>query len=160
MGMGANIEHRTLNIEHRTRGLFPWLLVVGCWLLGVAPAALAGEPVLTCEPQALKGLPGEPLEVELTAVSDRATPMHLLIPSVSNLVLRTVERIPIQRADDGRYVQKRVVLWQGVESGSAMVTNLCTDLGGATNRFPSIEITIAPVEPALPPSPPPEEEGE
>ena len=169
-GVGANIppsprlrrasEHRTLNIQRRSRGLFPWLLVVGYWLLGVAPAAWGGEPVrLTCEPRSLSGVPGEPLAVELTAVSDRAVPLNLHVPAVSNLVLCTVERVPIQRAEDGRYVQKRIVLWQGVEAGSSPVTNLCADMAGATNRFPSIDVTITAVEPAAPP-PPPKEDAE
>jgi len=163
--MGANIEHRTSNVEHRTRGVISYQCSVfsvqwvrGLLLLFVASVVCAGDVELTCEPQALEGMPGEPLEVEVTATSDRATPMHLFVPAVSNLVLRTVEKIPIQRSDDGRFVQKRVILWQGVESGSTVVTNLCADLAGATNRFPSIEVTVTAVEPVLPPPPPPPEE--
>jgi hypothetical protein len=132
------------------------MLVIGCWVLGVAPLVVARESVrLTCEPRLLSGVPGEPLVVELTAMSDRAVPMNLHIPAVSNLVLCTVERVPIQRAEDGRYVQKRIVLWQGIEAGSSQVTNLCADMAGSTNRFPSIDVTITAVEPASPPPPPP-----
>ncbi len=158
---------RTSNVEHRTRGVisdqcsvFSVQRASALLLLFVASVAFAGDVELRCEPQALKGMPGEPLEVEVTATSDRATPMHLFIPAVSNLVLRTVEKIPIQRAEDGRFVQKRVILWQGVESGSTVVTNLCADLAGGTNRFPSIEVTITAVEPASPPPPPTEEDAE
>ena len=89
-----------------------------------ATVALAGEPLITCEPQELRGIPGEPLQLEITIETDRAAPIHLRIPAVSNLVLRTVEKIPIQRTESGRYVQKRIILWQGIEAGSVTLTNL------------------------------------
>jgi hypothetical protein len=69
-------------------------------------------------------------------------------------MLRTVEKVPIQRTKEGRYVQKRIIIWQGVEAGSTAVTNLAVQLGAATQLFPSLEITVDAVEPAAPPEKP------
>ena len=62
------------------------------WKIGLlallAGTAIAGESVvLKCEPQILRGMPGEPLKLELTIKTSRAIPARVLIPSVSNLVL-------------------------------------------------------------------------
>lgn len=127
---------------------------------------LAGKPVLTVEPRELRGLPGEPLQIELTIETDHVTPIQLRIPVVSNLVLRTVEKIPIRRTDEGRYIQKRIVIWQGVEAGSITLTNLTALFQGlehfvpnigkekpvATQLLPSIGITINDITPAKPPA--------
>jgi len=89
-----------------------------------AAAALAGEPVITCEPRELRGVPGQPLQLEITITADRASPIQLRIPRIENLHLRTVEKIPIQRTKEGRYTQKRILIWQGLETGSVTLTNL------------------------------------
>ncbi len=153
----SNIEHRTLNIEGRNRQdvtrqrLWRWVLLVLC----AAVTTYAGEPIeLTRDPAVLHGLPGEPLLVELTTDTAKAWPMHLQVPAVSNLVLHTVERIPIQRTPEGRFVQKRIILWQGVEAGTSSLTNLRAEVNGTIHHFPPLEITISAVEPAAPPSPP------
>lgn len=107
----------------------------------LAGTTRAGEPVLTVEPRELHGLPGEPLQVELTIETDHVTPIQLRIPAVSNLVLRTVEKIPIRRTDDGCYIQKRIVIWQGIEAGSVTLTNLTVNfqcLEPAAAKVPSI----------------------
>jgi hypothetical protein len=117
-----------------------------------AATALAGGPKITCEPRELRGMPGEPLQVELRVETDHAVPMQLRIPSVSNLVLRTVEKIPIRRTPDGRFVQKRIVIWQGVEVGSVALTNLMIQTSAATQLCPIIGITIDEVVPATPPA--------
>ena len=118
----------------------------------VATGALAGPPKITCEPVELSGVPGEPLRLELAVETDHAVPMQLRIPAVSNLVLRTVEKIPIQRMPDGRFIQKRIVIWQGVEAGSVTLTNLVIQAGSATQLLPPIEITINEVVPVAPPA--------
>ena len=118
-----------------------------------ATSVLAGEPKITCEPRELRGVPGEPLQVELTVETDRAAPIHLRSPSISNLVLRTVEKIPSQSTPDGRYVQKRIIIWQGLEAGSITLTNLTAVSQGSEEKFPDIGITIDAVEPADPPQP-------
>ena len=140
------------------------------FILGVliATNVLAGEPHLTVEPRELRGVPGEPLRVELTAETDRANPIQLRVPAVSNLVLRTVEKVPITRTAEGTYIQKRIVIWQGVEAGSITLTNLTIVFQGLENntgessassqglenfeaKFPTLGITVDEVTPALPP---------
>lgn len=116
--------------------------------------AWAGPPRLAVTPQELSGIPGQPLRVELTVETDRAEPVQLKIPAVSNLVLRAVEKVPIQRTKAGTYVQKRIVIWQGVEAGSATVTNLTAVFQTLENVFPNIGITVDAVEPAATPKKP------
>jgi len=89
-----------------------------------AAVTLAGEPVITCEPRELRGVPGQPLQLEITVTADRAAPIQLHIPRIGNLHLRRVEKIPIQRTKEGRYTQKRILIWQGLEAGSVTLTNL------------------------------------
>jgi len=136
-----------------------WGLVVVALACGVSLDVLAGGAVeLRAEPRSVSGVPGAPLRVVLTVVTERATPLHLRIPAVSNLVLRTVERVPIRLTEEGQYVQRRTILWQGVEAGSTTITNLLAEMSGATNVFPAVDIAIEAVEPAMPPPPPVEEE--
>lgn len=120
-------------------------------LLLLGGISLAGEPVLTLDPRVLRGVPGEPLQIELTIETADTLPVRLLVPSISNLTVRTVERIPIRRTDDGRFVQKRVVIWQGLEAGSTTLTNLLAETSAGRFAFPSVKITVDPVEPAKPP---------
>jgi hypothetical protein len=118
----------------------------------LAATSLASEPVLTCEPRELRGVPGEPLRAELTVETDRAVPIQLRIPAVSNLVLYTVEKIPIRRTKTETFIQKRIIIWQGVEAGPVTLTNLTAVFQGSEQIFPNIGITIDPVEPAVPPA--------
>lgn len=141
-----------------------WKIII---LSLAATSVLAGEPTITCKPRKLRGVPGEPLQVELMVETDRAAPIQLRIPAVSNLFLRTVEKIPIRRTPDGRYVQKRIVIWQGVEAGSITLTNLMVNfqtlepteselaekLQGLEEKCPDIRITIDEVAPSEPPAP-------
>ena len=145
-------------------GMVKYLKIVLLTLL--AGYALADGPVvLKCQPQVLRGIPGAPLRAELTVETPDAQPVRVLIPSVSNLFLRTVEKVPIQRTADGQFVQKRIVIWQGTEAGSVTITNLSADFGGTANLFPVLEITIdavpvAPLPAALPLPPPAKGEGD
>ncbi len=112
----------------------------------------AAEPVkLICTPKALCGVPGEPLRVELSARSPRARPFRVHVPGVTNMVLTSIESVPIQQTSDGTFVQKRILLWQGIEAGSSVLTNLYTDISGTNVCFPPLEVTIT----AVPPTPPP-----
>lgn len=134
----------------------------------IAGSALASEPVITCSPTSLRGVPGQPLQLEVTAITDRASPIRLMIPHTDILHLHSVEKIPIQRTDEGRYVQKRIIIWQGTEAGSTSVTNLTVifqgleksdpkvpdlgkEKGALTLSVPTIGIIIEAVEPAEPP---------
>ena len=131
----------------------------------IAGSALASEPVITCSPTSLRGVPGQPLQLEVTAITDRASPIRLMIPHTDILHLHSVEKIPIQRTDEGRYVQKRIIIWQGTEAGSTSVTNLTVIFQGLENvdavssprfqalekKVPKVGIIIEAVEPAEPP---------
>ncbi len=125
-------------------------------LLGSVGVAFCQDTLeLSTEPRNLQGVPGEPLQIELAANTARAWQLHLRVPAISNLVLRAVENVPMTRTEKGRFVQKRVILWQGVEAGTATITNLVAEINGETLHFPPVEITVAAVEPAARPSPPP-----
>jgi len=113
----------------------------------------ASEPIeLSCQPRKLCGIPGEPLRVELSARSPHARPFRVHVPAVTNAVLTSIESVPIQRTPDGQFVRKRILLWQGTEAGSSVLTNLCTDISGTNVCFPPLEVTITDVSPALPPA--------
>ncbi|MFA6172191.1 MAG: hypothetical protein WC701_00775, partial [Kiritimatiellales bacterium] len=100
-------------------------------------------------------IPGVPLRAELTVETPDAKPVRILIPAVSNLVLRTVEKVPIQRITASRFVQKRIVIWQGVEAGQTVLTNLTAEVGGGQYIFPNLEIVIDAVPVVPPPAPAP-----
>ncbi len=132
----------------------------------IASSCLAGEPVITCTPLQLRGVPGEPLQLEVSIETDRALPAQLRIPSNPSLLLRTVEKIPIQRAATGRYIQKRIIIWQGLEAASLTLTNLTVRFQTLENadavspppfqtlerKCPDIGIQIDSVKPAEPPA--------
>lgn len=128
-----------------------WKLII-CALC--AGSALAGESVLTVEPRELRGIPGEPLQLKLTVETDHAVPIQLHIPPVSNLVLRSVEKVPIRRTEKGRYVQKRIVIWQGIEAGSMQLSGLTVVFRNADSpriTVPAVHIVVDAVEPSGPP---------
>jgi hypothetical protein len=114
-------------------------------------AALAGEPVLTVEPRELHGVPGEPLNAELRVETPNVSPVRILIPEASNLVLQVVEKVPVRRTPAGTFIQKRTVIWQGVEAGQTFLTNLTAEIDGVPHIFPALKITVDAVDPALPP---------
>lgn len=116
--------------------------------------ALAGEPVLTVEPRELRGVPGEPLRIELTVETADAVPVRLRIPAVSNLLVRTAERVPIRRTESGRFVHQRIVIWQGLEAETVTLTNLVAETSSGRLAFPEVRITVEAVEPARPPARP------
>ncbi len=111
-------------------------------------ATLGAEPLITCTPSTLRGVPGQPLQLEVSATTDRASPIKLLIPHTDILHLHSVEKIPIQRTEEGRYIQKRIIIWQGTEAGSLTLTNLTVSIQPLGGKCPDIEITIDAVEPA------------
>lgn len=137
------------------------------FLVLTAMGALAGEPVLTCTPHVLTGIPGEPLTLELTIDTEQVTPVQLEVPAVSNLVLRTVEKIPVQRTPTGHFIQKRILIWQGTEAGTTTLTNLMicfqaqnSESGAVagspsliSKNCPAVTITVSALKPALPPAP-------
>ena len=141
-------------------------------MLMVLSALSVAEPLITCTPKALRGVPGQPLQLEVTVTTERVRPIKLMVPHIDILHLHSVEKIPIQRTEEGRYIQKRIIIWQGTEAGSTSITNLTVsfqtlenetekvpDLGkekdALTQSVPSIGITIEAVQPAEPPKNPP-----
>jgi hypothetical protein len=112
---------------------------------------IVAEPVITCKPQALRGIPGEPLKMEIAIEMDHASPVKLKIPAARQLFLRTIETIPIQRTNSGRYIQKRIVLWQGLEAGTLSLTNIIFASSEMEMICPEVKITIDAIQPALPP---------
>ena len=152
-----------------------WLILSAFILAGTS---WAGEPTIRREPSQLRGIPGEPLKLVITVETDRATPIQLRIPSIQHLILRTVEKTPIQRTATGRYIQERTILGQGIEAGSTTVTNVTVVFQGlekTDSKVPdrgkeqqaltqlvekekraltqSVEIIIDPATPANPPKP-------
>ena len=139
----------------------------------IAGSALASEPVITCEPRTLRGVPGQPIQLEVTVTTDHVLPIKLMVPHMDILHPHSVEKIPIQRTREGRYIQKRILIWQGLEAGSTSITNLTVSFQGLEKstalrgryspgspafqtlekKVPRVEIVIDEVEPATPPKP-------
>ena len=119
-------------------------------LLIVSVLSIA-EPLITCEPRALRGVPGEPLLTTVTVETDRAAPIRLSIPHNPALSLRTVEKIPIRRTQEGRYLQQRVIIWQGLEPATLSITNLTVHFQTVEKNVPKIKIVVDQVEAAKPP---------
>ena len=118
-----------------------------CLLIQVIPVCGSEPPVLTCEPQTLHGVPGEPLQVRLSVESQSADPVTLHIPDVPLLALRAVEKIPLHLSKENSIIQERLVIWQGLEPGTVTITQLSAEIAGKQFPFPPLEITIESVPP-------------
>lgn len=104
---------------------------------------MAEEDVqLACAPRSFRVLPGEPARVELKIQTRSAAPVRLHVPEHSLLMLRAVEKFPVQRTREGAVVHKRVLIWQALEPGTAKVTGLSVETPGGKRMFPEIEITV------------------
>ena len=66
--------------------------------------------------------------------------MH--IPADPLLLLRAVEKLPIQRTREGVIVHKRVVLWQALEPGTVTMNAISVETRGRKVLFPAITITV------------------
>ncbi|MDD2601291.1 MAG: hypothetical protein PHO37_19070 [Kiritimatiellae bacterium] len=108
---------------------------------------------LALEPRSLSGVPGEVLRVELTVEAERAENALLRVPHTSNLVLRAIESYPVERNRHGRFVQKKALLFQGVEAGSCVMTNLLVEINGTLHPMPPLVIEVRAVKPAAWPIP-------
>lgn len=120
-------------------------------LASFAATVLAGDAVLMCEPDRLRGVPGEPLQVEVSVETERVTPVDLSMSPIDGLYLCVVETVPITRTKRGTFVQKHMLVWQGLEAGSFTLTNLTVQVGGDVYDLPKVDVSINAVEPALPP---------
>ena len=86
---------------------------------------------------------GEPMRVELTVEADSAAPVRVHIPADPLLVLRAVEKLPVQRTVEGVIVHRRVVIWQAIEPGAVKVSAITVETRGRKQRFPEISITVS-----------------
>ena len=113
-------------------------------LLLLAPAAMAREKVrLACAPRTFQVVPGEPMRLELTVEADTAAPVRLHIPADPLLVLRAVEKLPVQQTSERVIVHRRVVIWQALESGTVKMNAISVETQGHKRRFPAISITVS-----------------
>jgi len=113
-------------------------------LLLFAPAAMAQENVrLACAPHTFQVVPGQPMRLELTVHADTAAPVRLHIPADPLLVLRAVEKLPVQRTNEGVIVHRRVVVWQALEPGTVKMNAVSVETQGQKRRFPEISITVS-----------------
>ena len=99
---------------------YPYILFVLFFMAaqGITDLLLQREPCI------LSGIPGEPLPLTLRVITDHTRPIQLHIPSVSNLVVRAIETIPIQQTENHLFLQERRIIWQGTEAGKSILTNL------------------------------------
>ncbi len=119
------------------------LLVLLLLTLVVAPATAADETVrLDCTPRTFLVVPGEPMRLELTVQADSAAPIRLHLPDDPRLKVRAIEKLPVQRTREGVIVQRRVVVWQGLEPGTVKLNNLSVETRGQKLRFPEVTITV------------------
>ncbi len=109
-----------------------------------APATMAQENVrLASEPRTVQVLPGEPVRLELTVQADSAAPVRWHVPADPLLVLRAVEKLPVQRTKEGVIVHKRVVIWQALEPGVVKMKAISVETRGRKLLFPEITITVS-----------------
>jgi hypothetical protein len=109
------------------------------------------EVELSVQPQHSRALPGELQCIDLTIEMDSAFKAVLRVPHSSNLLVRAVERYPVARSSKGGFLQKRRLVFQGVESGITVMTNLMVETGGTVHCFPPLTIEVLDVEKAKPP---------
>ncbi|NQU69473.1 MAG: hypothetical protein HQ514_02920 [Rhodospirillales bacterium] len=113
-------------------------------LLLFVPVTMAQENVrLACAPRTFQVMPGEPMRLELTVQADTAAPIRLHIPADPLLVLRAVEKLPVQRTNEGVIVHRCVVIWQALEPGAVKISAISVKTQGRKRRFPEISITVS-----------------
>ena len=117
-------------------------------LLFFASAVQAQDNVrLSCVPRTFQVVPGEPVRVELTVEADSAAPIRLHLPADPLLLLRAVEKLPVQRTAAGVLVHKRVVIWQALGPGAVKLQAISLETQGRKRLFP--ELTILVLDPGL-----------
>ena len=125
--------------DSRTRlplGLLPLLL----WFASVT---MAQEHVrLDCAPRTFQVVPGEPVRLELSVQADSAAPIRMHLPADPLLLLRAIEKLPVQRTPEGILVHKRVVIWQALEPGTVKLKAISIETQGRKRLFPEITILV------------------
>ncbi len=117
-------------------GLLPLLL----WFASVT---MAQEHVrVDCAPRTFQVVPGEPVRLELTVEADSAAPIRMHLPADPLLLLRAVEKRPVQRTPEGVIVHRRVVIWQALEPGTVKLKAISLETQGRKWLFPEISILV------------------
>jgi hypothetical protein len=98
---------------------------------------------LSIQPRSVRVLPGEPVRVELTVQAGSAAPIRLHVPADPRLLLRAVEKLPVQRAQEGAIVHRRVIVWQALEPGTIRMQAISLESRERKLLFPAITITIS-----------------
>ncbi len=88
-------------------------------------------------------MPGQPVRLELTVQARTAAPIRLHVPADPLLVLRAVEKLPVQRTPEGVIVHKRVIIWQAVEPGTVKMNAISVETQGRKRLFPEVTITVS-----------------
>ncbi|AKJ64267.1 hypothetical protein [Kiritimatiella glycovorans] len=127
---------------------------VAALLLAATMPAASQELNLRRQPATLRGLPGEPLTAVLSAETEGDTSLRFEIPAVSNLLLRADEALPLTRSPEGRIRRARRLVWQAMEPGTRVLTNLVVRADGRRMHFPPLRIVVGDVDPADPPEAP------
>jgi hypothetical protein len=83
------------------------------------------------------------MRLELTVEADSAAPVRVHIPADPLLVLRAVEKLPVQRTSEGVIVHRRVVIWQALEPGAVKMNAISVETRGRKRLFPEISITVS-----------------
>ncbi|MFZ5829207.1 MAG: hypothetical protein ACOY3P_03930 [Planctomycetota bacterium] len=123
-------------------GVLAALLGFLCLFGGAMAWAVEADVRLGCTPRTFRVLPGEPVRLELCVVARSGAPVRLQVPADPRLVLRAVEKLPVERNREGAIVHRRVVIWQALEPGEVKIDALSVETQGRTLRFPEITITV------------------
>jgi hypothetical protein len=71
-----------------------------------------------------------------------AAPVRLHVPADPLLVLRAVEKLPVQRTREGDIVHRRAIILQALEPGVARMTAISVETQGRNLQFPEITVTV------------------
>ena len=113
--------------RHRRRGGLLPLLCCSCSRRQRWRKRMSAWPA---SPARFDVVPGEPVRLELTVQADSAAPVRMHVPADPLLVLRAVEKLPVQRTKEGVIVHKRVVLWQALEPGTVTMNAISVETQG------------------------------
>jgi hypothetical protein len=128
--------------EANSRGTGTALVLLPLLLLTASTTRADQNVRLACVPRTFQVVPGEPMRLELTVEADSALPLRVHLPADPLLVLRAVEKPPVQRTREGVIVYRRVVIWQALEPGTVTMNDLSIETRGRKWRFPEISITV------------------
>ena len=134
---------RSLGPLPRVRNGFSLVLLALTLAFVPATTAMASDAVrLQCSPRRFQVVPGEPIRLEMSVRAENAAPIRLHVPDDPLLMLRAIEKLPMQQTQEGVIVHQRVVIWQALEPGLVKMKSLSVETKGRKLLFPEITITI------------------